>query len=49
MMHAGPGMPMMQISGAGFAVGLVAWALSAAITGGLIAVIYNAMTGKQSA
>lgn len=42
-------MPAMHISGAGFAVGFVAWVVSAAVTGGLIAVIYSAMSGNKGA
>lgn len=47
MMHASPDMPAMQVSTIGFLIGLLGWSVSAAITGGALAVIYNLMSGEK--
>ena len=47
MMHAGADMPGMHVSVSGFLAGLVGWTLSAAITGWVLAVAYNTMSGDK--
>ncbi len=49
MMHAGNDMPGMHLTVSGFWIGLVGWTFGAAVTAGVLAVSYNAMTGGKSA
>ena len=49
MMHMSAAMPAMEITLSGYLIGLVGWVVSAAVTGWLLAAIYNAMSSGKIA